>query len=58
MKITTGNPTISLNYPSRESLLSANADLIAQIQFCPWIRFLPFISPQLSGFSGWLSLCI
>jgi len=33
MKITTGNPTIPLNYPSRESLLSANSELISQIQY-------------------------
>lgn len=32
MRTTTGNPLISLNYSSRESLLSANSELIAQLQ--------------------------
>lgn len=32
MKTTTGHPTIPLNYSSRESLLSANSELITQLQ--------------------------
>lgn len=32
MKTITGHPTISLNYSSRESLLSANSELITQLQ--------------------------
>ena len=32
MKNTTGNPENTLNFSSRESLLSANSDLITQLQ--------------------------